>query len=226
MQWGPLWAWSCFPFEDNNAVLLQSVHGTRNVTKQLMNYQQAYACLQQKGIRAKKTNLWKVTHRAGNCEISGKLKTFKDDELNDDILRKLNVQRESLMELKKVDRISRDGKQFCSLQYTRMQRRVCDFLLYGDSKVGSAQCFVYNTLSDKVYAILKRYDADSSSKLSQLPAGKQLLPVKSTVDSVDVIAAEELLDTLVYINVGAVQHHVESAYVSLMPNTHGHAIFK
>lgn len=32
--WGPLWAWSCFSFEDANAAILQSVHGTGDVTKQ------------------------------------------------------------------------------------------------------------------------------------------------------------------------------------------------
>ena len=34
--WGPLWAWSCFGFEDWNAALLQSVHGTGDVTKQCL----------------------------------------------------------------------------------------------------------------------------------------------------------------------------------------------
>jgi hypothetical protein len=35
-QWGPIWAWSCFPFEDSNHGLLQSVHGTGLITKQVM----------------------------------------------------------------------------------------------------------------------------------------------------------------------------------------------
>ena len=140
-QWGPLWAWSCFPFEDNNAVLLQSVHGTGNVTKQLMNFNQAYSSLQQKGIKTVKTKLWKVTKKNINSEISGKLKPVNAGELNDEVLQKLNVQRENIKDLKKVSRISVDGKQFCSLQYTRMQRRVCDYLLYGKGKVGSERFF-------------------------------------------------------------------------------------
>lgn len=77
-----------------------------------------------------------------------------------------------------------------------------------------------------VYAILDRYNTGNETNLSQLPAGKYLVPVKARVQSVDAIAAEELTNTLVYINVGIIQPHVEFACVSLMPNSHGHAIFK
>jgi len=34
-SWGPLWAWSWFPFEDLNGALLESVHGTGNQCRQL-----------------------------------------------------------------------------------------------------------------------------------------------------------------------------------------------
>ena len=35
-SWGPLWAWSCFPFEDLNGALLEHVHGTGNQCRQLI----------------------------------------------------------------------------------------------------------------------------------------------------------------------------------------------
>lgn len=35
-SWGPLWAWSCFPFEDLNGALLERVHGTGNQCRQLI----------------------------------------------------------------------------------------------------------------------------------------------------------------------------------------------
>ena len=34
-MWGPIWAWSCFSFEDINSMVLKSAHGTGNVTKQI-----------------------------------------------------------------------------------------------------------------------------------------------------------------------------------------------
>jgi hypothetical protein len=43
--WGPLWCWSCFPFEDINAMLLNAVHGTGIVLKQAMKYRQAQLCI-------------------------------------------------------------------------------------------------------------------------------------------------------------------------------------
>lgn len=33
---GPLWPWSCFPFEDCNSMITKSVHGTGNITHQVM----------------------------------------------------------------------------------------------------------------------------------------------------------------------------------------------
>ncbi|XP_070537874.1 uncharacterized protein [Ptychodera flava] len=42
-QWGPLFGWSCFGFEDWNASLLQSVHGSGDVTRQLLVKKDAQA---------------------------------------------------------------------------------------------------------------------------------------------------------------------------------------
>jgi len=33
--WGPLWAWSCFGFEDMNGTILEFVHGTGNACRQV-----------------------------------------------------------------------------------------------------------------------------------------------------------------------------------------------
>lgn len=34
-MWGPLWAWSCFPFESFNGELKKTIHGTGNVCRQI-----------------------------------------------------------------------------------------------------------------------------------------------------------------------------------------------
>ncbi|WAR28013.1 hypothetical protein MAR_013717 [Mya arenaria] len=74
--WGPLWAWSCFLFEDNNAMLLQAVHGTGHVMRQVML----------KGVRSAQSTLWKKTAEAANCDISGKVKHLRDNELEAEVL--------------------------------------------------------------------------------------------------------------------------------------------
>jgi len=34
--WGPLWCYSCFPFEDLNGDYVDSVHGTKSICHQVM----------------------------------------------------------------------------------------------------------------------------------------------------------------------------------------------
>ena len=85
--------------------------------------------------------------------------------------------------------------------------------------------FVYNASNRIVYAVLQKYDR-TESKLSQLPAGKHLLSIKAT-QRVDVVPAEHLIDTLVYININCSSLPEESqVYVAAMPSCHRHAIFK
>ena len=72
--WGPIWCWSCFPFEDANAMLLQAVHGTGSVLKQVMKYRQAILSICKMGLDLKKTTTWKVTKEATNCDIAGATK--------------------------------------------------------------------------------------------------------------------------------------------------------
>ncbi|KAJ4940327.1 hypothetical protein JOQ06_026635, partial [Pogonophryne albipinna] len=50
-QWVPLWAWSCFCFEDANAMILQAVHGTGDVTKQVIRFKEVQ-CVLNKNDRA------------------------------------------------------------------------------------------------------------------------------------------------------------------------------
>ena len=54
-EWGPLWTWSCFAFEDSNAKLLQAVHGTGNVVNQAIRFKQAQAVIHKHGY-SKLTN--------------------------------------------------------------------------------------------------------------------------------------------------------------------------
>ena len=47
---GPLWTWSCVAFEDSNACILQSTHGTGCVMKQVMQFRQAQLYLRKLGL--------------------------------------------------------------------------------------------------------------------------------------------------------------------------------
>ncbi|XP_052262260.1 uncharacterized protein LOC127866023 [Dreissena polymorpha] len=216
--WGPLWAWSCFGFEDNNAMLLQAVHGTGVVTKQIMWYKQVEATLRRKSLHEVKQKIWKKTYKAENCDVSGKMTAIGNDG-TENLLVKLGV--DSDRNVKLISRISINGRNFCSLNYTRMKKRACSYVLYEDTNVGCVEYFVINTDSGVVYAVLEKYDSCEDVQLSQLPAGKHLVPITATGIKY-VIPADSLIDTLVYIKVCP----EVSACISLMPSTHGHAIFK
>jgi hypothetical protein len=69
--WGPLWAWSCFAFEDANAMVLQSVHGTGSVVKQILKVKEATGMLRQLGKTQKVSKVWTKTTKVNNCEIAG-----------------------------------------------------------------------------------------------------------------------------------------------------------
>ena len=79
-MWGPIWCWSCFPFEDANSMLLQALHGTDNVLKQVMKYRQATLNIRKKGLDLKKTTTWKITVEATNCDIAGATKKLGESE--------------------------------------------------------------------------------------------------------------------------------------------------
>ena len=43
-NWGPLWCYSCFPYESLNGHLKSMVHGTRDMTKQVRTPQALLEC--------------------------------------------------------------------------------------------------------------------------------------------------------------------------------------
>jgi hypothetical protein len=118
--WGPLWAWSCFGFEDNNAMLLQAVHGTGLVTKQIMWCKQIQATLRSNSLNEVESRAWKKTYSASNCDVCGKMIAFELAGVQQDLLEKLEVDDEQKVKI--IDRVSLQGKQFSSSVYTRMKK--------------------------------------------------------------------------------------------------------
>ena len=58
-MWGPIWGSSCFAFDDLNAAVLQSIHGTGDVTKQ---------CLRVKEIQMKLSSMHLYNIPTGNTQ--------------------------------------------------------------------------------------------------------------------------------------------------------------
>lgn len=116
--WDPLFAWSCFGFEDWNAALLQGVHGTGDVTRQIVCH--IHAQLQLKSLFVKmpesdtrtyiskliKPNRqWKITQAAQDCSISGAVVKLSDLPRNELELVKTATGEQDTSQLSKALRV-------------------------------------------------------------------------------------------------------------------------
>jgi hypothetical protein len=103
--WGPLWAWSCFPFEDFNGDLLDNIHGTGNQCKQLFWSLHAQNTLRLNSPSVSNTAIksfidkmfssrqpLKTRVQAINCKIVGKMhKCIVEDNTLKEAVKCLNV---------------------------------------------------------------------------------------------------------------------------------------
>ena len=214
-QMGPLWAWSCFAFEDCNAMILQSVHGTGCVMKQVLRFKQAQSVLNKAtedsaGTRKK---MWRTLVEADGCAVAGSLQPFHETGLDGELERHglLNT------DLKKVSRVMNNGQKLYSELYTRMQKRIANVvLLEGNDRFGFVQYFLMCVESRRVYAVVRHLQKVSVN----LAAGHHLVPVRSS-EVVKLYPISSVLETVVYVSVND-----REAYVARVPNKHGHAIFK
>ncbi|XP_021354853.1 uncharacterized protein LOC110451260 [Mizuhopecten yessoensis] len=218
--WGPLWAWSCFPFEDANAQLLQAVHGTGLVLKQVMAYRQAQSCIRKRGLALKKKEGWKITYEANNCDVAGMLKSVKLQEMENEVKEQLITVHDSfkLNNLKKMDRIVVNERRFYSENYSRMKKRISSVVLYNQHEIGSVKYFIL--CDDLTFCIIEKMEKIPPSQL-QIRVASHFIPVRCT-KTLTVVNVEQLREVLVYLSSSA----MNCSFVVRMPNNYGHAVFK
>lgn len=215
---GPLWAWSCFPFEDCNSMITKSVHGTGNITHQVMRLKEAQTVLRNNLQLTLKERLWKCTKCMLNCEVAGALRKIPNDAYESFIMRSFCA--EDTSEIKKVERILLHGKKFYSQSYARMKRRTCSVFITKSRKLVVVLYFVLHLKTELVYALvlpmqLKEYGI--------LNVGKHFASVN--IDQIcELILVEELEENLWYVDVK--DDTITDKFIVRMPNSHGHAIFK
>lgn len=218
--WGPVWCWSCFPFEDANAMLLQAVHGTGSVLKQVMNYVHANLHIRTKGLAVKNATTWKISIEARNCDVAGAAKQLQDSERWGK--EQLTLLYPDVSNAKKVDRIIVNEKKFFSAGYSRMKKRICNVVGYAENSVGVIKYFVM--CENVVFAVISKME---TIPLSELPGALEshLTAVKDSKTLV-MVNVEELCDVLVFINTNIGANVVDPCYVCRFPNRYGHAVFK
>ena len=216
-EWTPLWAWSCFAFEDSNAMLLQAVHGTGNVVNQVIRFKQAQAVIRKHGYSQLTNKPWAKTKEVLNCYVAGKAQDLQMSSLAMHIMTVLGIQ--DISQILKVDRIIvKGGQKFYSADYTRMKKRICNAVLLDGGRLGSVSHYIM--ISNVVYAVVSCLKVDDTVN-QHLVARKHLIPVKQTEET-EVVLVDELLETVLFIKC----RNEGDAFVSRMPNRHGHSVFK
>ena len=218
--WGPIWAWSCFSFEDINSMVLKSTHGTGNVTKQIMQMKEAESvikikCDSENAICVKPWSKLKVFN---NCEVAGKLIGINaDEQYNEEFLQLTNAK--NICSIKKVTRVLLNGHKLYSEMYTRMKKRNCNCVLLKDGGKAMIKFFIVNVEVNDVYAAVTLLE-DSSSSLDELTGGKHIKPVKETC-TFKILSVNYIVEKLFFIDT-----KTNCLFISRVASMHGHSIFK
>lgn len=223
-QWGPVWAWSCFHFEDCNAMLLGNVHGTGNVVHKVLQVRYAQLLLRKMGSHLLGSEEGTSVERlvTPNCKLGGTPKQLQEGTLTSAMLQQLGVR--TINDMQIVNRITYKGQKSYSSNYTRMNKRVCNTVLLAGGRYGFIKCFVVKSevLNSEVYAVVSLLVAENDSVLRTLRGGKQLHAVSLDSNTNIIVSVEELVESLVYI----CTDENESAFVARAPNRHGYCILK
>ncbi|XP_078365460.1 uncharacterized protein LOC144649753 [Oculina patagonica] len=231
--WGPLWAWSCFGFENMNGEVLKLVHGTGIVAKEViwnvciqrrMSSLASSDDLNSSGFNEKVQKFIlkmvsshsrspKVTAVTADCKLHGRPSQI---QVSGDLLRLFQTISVRCMGQKaeKFLRASIGDELYTSRSYTAMAKRNCYTVLFndkaGETHIGVIEYFI--TLANHGYALV--------SVLAPLPRNP-LPPFVGHLSAVEprsrtkvVISVTRLLQKCLYICGSD-----GTAFIAKMPNT-------
>lgn len=220
-MWGPIWAWSCFPFEDSNADILQSVHGTGLVTNQVLKYKSAQSMLRKTIKNDANIKNWKIKMRIADCAVCGGINSVPITRLEETIQQKLR-QNDDVLNVLKANRLIKDGVRLYSEEYARTERRICYVILTKCDQICRVKYFLVLPEGNKLYAVVSYIKRINHPKLRELTGGKQFHFVQDSNEELDLITTDSILETLMFIKTSPTNY----GFVSTIPNKHGRVIFK
>ena len=191
-----MFAWSCFGFEDWNAVLLQAVHGTGDVTKQILCHIHAQLQLKSLFLRMpendtrgyiskliKQTRQWKITQTAQDCSISEAVVNLSDLPGNELELVKTVTGEQDTSQLSKALRVQYGQEKLYAKDYKRMKKRVCYVALTKKGDIVSIRYFIYSKKLNSVFALAQVVNLANDCFIFS-EAGHHILKVNETQDIV------------------------------------------
>lgn len=232
--WGPLWSWSCFPFEDLNSVILRSVHGTGDVTKQCLRLREIELklnkidlnCIQDSQLREHlgksktQAKLWSCGNSFGNVFVAGRLTSSSDlpEDAKELILESTNIQ--SIEDVKIGLRIRSKEEKFYSQEYKRMKKRICHIVRTENGEVRKVLYFVVNTITQKVFAYTEKLEIHDQSFLCDSIPKHIIRVIEAMEPETHVIPVEHIVEKVFLMQIEA------RSYIAFIPNKIGHSVFK
>lgn len=229
--WGPLWAWSCFPYEDMNGHILNVVHGTGNVTVQALKRLHLHKMLKNYCINFKDPYLRKLTKdmldrsklprklkNYNYCAVAGRLQVLHPSNCEIDGIQAYIPHAECHNQLYKATRIVKDGRVFFSKDYTRMEKLISHIVLIDEPipSIASIQYFIVHKQLKVCFAAVNRIKLSESQPYLKMGV-KHLIKVDyiESEKDFDVIPVSKLKEKLLYVNC------CESSLICTMVNFHG-----
>ena len=192
--WGPLLAWSCFPFEDLNCKMLETISGTGDMTKQLIrlhisNKRLKYVVYHLPDGRIKSyltllnipSHSWSKLKDANSCSLAGALKStssFVPQEKIPWLLQR--VEATKLDDTKVALKFYINGTKIYSEKYTRMKKSISYVVLLRGGKACKISYFVVNSIIGNVHAVIQYLEREQNTRLN---GGHHLYSVKEGADT-------------------------------------------
>lgn len=231
-EWGPLYCWSAFGFEDINGQLLRMVHGTGDVTNQLMQMKQidsAVNCADMKSAPVRYLDFIKATTnkkrprkllaKADNCVLLGTAhpvdeKFFSEEEM----CLILNATKCcTASNLRGARRIIKGETRYYAKSYSRMTRRVCYIMQLKDGRIAEVLSFIWSMMANTVFALVRPYVLKEQPYL--LPHHAKHIFCVKPLDSYDVVSVDQIREKLFFLG----SKYVEPC-LARMPNLYGHGV--
>lgn len=231
-QWGPLFGWNCFAFEDFNAQILGYAHGTGDVTNQIIKRHMASLYVSNVNTKAideesvseciskltkRNDKSVKTTIQAVNCCVAGaEQKLMVDDTMKLFLLTQCHAG--SIDHLKKILRISLCREKFYGIEYRKIRKRHCCFALTDSGNIVKILYFVRNVQENYVYAVCNTVETDPIPHI--FPFSGHHIFVVNLLDDVIVIPANKLCQKVFFVEIG------QTCYVTKAPNLFGYSVLR
>ncbi|CAG2213138.1 unnamed protein product [Mytilus edulis] len=230
-HWGPIFAWSCFGFEDANANILSFAHGTKDVTKQILGMKEAHMIVHStsispdtacgaffKNMNKRFSKKWKHTQEMNNCSIAGAVKPFVLPNYSTSEFVNTFCNSTDISLLRSALRVEVNNEKYYGKDYTKMKTKVSYVALCEGGNIVEIQSFILNTVTNHVYALVLRLDISQQTFL-YVAEGHHIMCVEKTNDVV-ILGVNKLKEKLFYMEVG------NKKYVARVPNVHGRGVLK